>query len=178
MHAIMVRARVRNPALFEVIFELECDSKRRWVTCNGKCDLAALEKKSSGLSEPELLPELVSEILLDSILPEDPHRTENAVRGIVWGGLRLKSMRERVCEGLEVLRPYERILLEKVLGRWWCAFPGDDVIWDCFTKLVDKVKRADEAYLLSIYTGAPGIILKPGIDDPQLTENSSCEVPS
>lgn len=52
------------------------------------------------------------------------------------------------------------------------------MIWDCFTKLVDKVKRADEAYLLSIYTGAPGIILKPGIDDPQLTENSSCEVPS
>lgn len=178
IHAIMVRARVRNPALFEVIFELECDSKRRWVTCNGKCDLAALEKKSSGLPEPELLPELVSDILLDSILPEDPHRTENAVRGIVWGGLRLKSMRERVCEGLEVLRPYERILLEKVLGRWWCAFPGDDVIWDCFTELVDKVKRADEAYLLSIYTGAPGIILKPGIDDPQLTENSSCEVPS
>ena len=178
MHAIMVRARVRNPALFEVIFELECDSKRRWVTCNGKCDLAALEKKTPGLPEPELLPELVSDILLDTILPEDPHRTENAVRGIVWGGLRLKSMRERVCEGLAVLRPYERILLEKVLGRWWCTFPGDDVIWECFTKLVDEVKRADEAYLLSIYTGAPEIILKPGIDDPQLTENSSCEVPS
>ena len=178
MHAIMVRARVRNPALFEVVFELECDSKRRWITCNGKCDLAVLEKKIPGLPEPELLPELVSDILLDSILPEDPHRTENAVRGIAWGGLRLESMRERVCEGLAALRPYERILLEKVLGRWWCAFPGDDAIRGCFAKLVDKVKRADEACLLSIYTGAPGIILNPGIGDPQLTEDSSCEVPS
>lgn len=178
MHAIMVRARVRNPALFEVIFELECDSKRRWVTCNGKFDLAALEKKSSGLPEPDLLPELVSDILLDSILPEDPHRTENAVRGIAWGGLRLDSMRERVCEGLADLRPYERILLEKVLGRWLRAFPGDVVIRDCFAKLIDKVKRADEAYLLSIYSGAPGIILKPEIDCPQLTEDSNCEAPS
>lgn len=178
MHAIMVRARVRNPALFEVIFELECDSKRRWITCNGKCNLAALEKKTPGLPEPELLPELVSDILLDSILPEDPHRTENAVRGIAWGGLRLGSMRERVCEGLPALHPYERILLEKVLGRWWRTFTGDDVIWECFIKLVDKVKRADEAYLLSIYTGVSGIILKPGLGNPQLTENSSCETPS
>ena len=178
MHAIMVRVRVKNPALFEVIFELECDSKRRWITCNGKCDLAALKKIIPDLPEPESLPGLVSDILLDSILPEDPHRTENAVRGITWGGLRLESMRERACEGLTYLGPYERILLEKVLGRWWCAFPGDDVIRECFVKLSDKVNRADEAYLLSIYTGVPGPILKPGIVCPQLTEDSSCEAPS
>lgn len=178
MHAIMVRARVRNPSLFEVIFELECDSKRRWLTCNGKCHLTALKKKTPCLPEPESLTELVSDILLDSILPEDPHRTENAVRGIAWGGLRLENMRERVCKGLADLRPYERILLEKVLGRWLRAFPGDDVIRDCFAKLIDKVKRADEACLLSIYSGVPGIILKPEIDCPQLTEDSSCEVPS
>lgn len=178
MHAIMVRARVRNPSLFEVIFELECDSKRRWMTCNGKCHLTALKKKTPCLPEPESLTELVSDILLDSILPEDPHRTENAVRGIAWGGLRLENMRERVCKGLADLRPYERILLEKVLGRWLRAFPGDDVIRDCFAKLIDKVKRADEACLLSIFSGVPGIILKPEIDCPQLTEDSSCEVPS
>lgn len=178
MHAIMVRARARNPALFEMIFELECDSKRRWITCNGKCNLAALKMGTPGLPEPESLPELVSDILIDSILPEDPHRTENAVRGIAWGGLCLESMRERVCEGLADLLPYERILLEKVLGRWWRAFPGDDMIWDCIINLIDKVKRADEAYLLSIYTGASGIILKPGIGNPLLTENSSCETPS
>lgn len=178
MHAIMVRARVRNPTFFEVIFELECDSKRRWMTCNGKCHLTALKEKTPGLPEPESLTELVSDILLDSILPEDPHRTENAVRGIVWGGLRLENMRKRVCKGLADLRPYERILLEKVLGRWLRAFPGDDVIRDCFAKLIDKVKRADEACLLSIYSGAPDIILKPGIDYPQLTEESCCEVPS
>lgn len=178
MHAIMVRTRARNPTLFEVIFELECDSKRRWMTCNGKCHLTALEKTTPGLSEPESLPELVSDILLDSILPEDPHRTENAVRGIAWGGLRLDSMRERVCEGLADLRPYERILLEKVLGRWLRAFPGDNVIRDCFAKLIDKVNRADEACLLLIYTGAPAIIFKPGIAEPQLTEDSCCEAPS
>ncbi len=72
MHAIMVRARVRNPAFFKVIFELECDSKRRWMTCNGKCHLTALKKRTPGLPEPESLPELVSDILLDSILPEGP----------------------------------------------------------------------------------------------------------
>ena len=126
-HVVMVRARVRKPALFEVMFELECDSKRRWITCNGKCELPALEKAGPGLPEPGSLPELVTDILLDSILPEDPHRTEDAVRGITWGGMCLEGVRGRACEGLPALHSYERILLEKVLGRWWHAFPGDDV---------------------------------------------------
>ena len=177
-HVVMVRARARKPALFKVMFELECDSKRRWITCNGKCELPALEKADPGLPEPESLPELVTDILLDSILPEDPHRTEDAVRGITWGGLCLEGVRNRVCEGLSTLHSYERVLLEKVLGHWWHAFPGDDVIQDCFAKLLDDVKRADEACVLSICVGAPGIILKPDIDSPRLTEGSSCEVPS
>lgn len=177
-HVIMVRARVRNPAFFEVMFELERDSKRRWITCNGKCKLPALEKADLGLPEPGSLPELVTDILLDSILPEDPHRTEDAVRGITWGGLRLKGMRGRVCEGLPALHSYERILLEKALCRWWRAFPGDDAIRVCFARLLDKVKRADEACVLSICVGAPGIILKSDIVDPRSTEGGSCEVPS
>ena len=81
-HIVMVRARARKPALFKVMFELECDSKRRWITCNGKCELPALEEAGSDLPEPGSLPELVTDILLDSILPEDPHRTEDAVRGL------------------------------------------------------------------------------------------------
>ena len=177
-HVVMVRARVRKPALFEVMFELECDSKRRWITCNGKCELPALEKVGPGLPEPGSLPELVTDILLDSILPEDPHRTEDAVRGITWGGMRLEGVRSRACEGLPVLHSYERILLEKVLGRWWHAFPGDDTIRACFVRLLDKVKRADEACVLSICVGAPGIILKSDMDDPKLMEGSRCEVPS
>lgn len=177
-HVVMVRARVRTPALFEVMFELECDSKRRWITRNGKCELPALEKAAPGLPEPGSLPELVTDILLDSILPEDPHRTEDAVRRITWGGLRLGGVRSRACEGLPALHSYERILLEKVLGRWWHAFPGDDAIRACFVRLLDKVKRADEACALSICVGAPGIILKPDIADPRPTEGGSCEVPS
>lgn len=177
-HVIMVRARVRNPAFFEVMFELERDSKRRWITCNGKCELPALEKADLGLPEPGSLPELVTDILLDSILPEDPHRTEDAVRGITWSGLRLEGVRGRVCEGLPALHSYERILLEKVLCRWWRAFPGDDAIRACFVRLLDKAKRADEACVLSICVGAPGIILKSDIVDPRSTEGGSCEVPS
>lgn len=177
-HVVMVRARVRKPALFEVMFELECDSKRRWITCNGKCELPALEKAGPGLPEPGSLPELVTDILLDSILPEDPHRTEDAVRGITWGGMCLEGVRGRACEGLPALHSYERILLEKVLGRWWHAFPGDDAIRACFVRLLDKMKRVDEACVLSICVGAPGIILKPDIADPLPTEGGSCEVPS
>lgn len=177
-HVVMVRARVRKPALFEVMFELECDSKRRWITCNGKCELPALEKAGPGLPEPGSLPELVTDILLDSILPEDPHRTEDAVRGITWGGMCLEGVRGRACEGLPALHSYERILLEKVLGRWWHAFPGDDAIRACFVRLLDKMKRVDEACVLSICAAAPGIILKPDIADPLPTEGGSCEVPS
>lgn len=177
-HVVMVRARVRNPALFEAMFELECDSKRRWITCNGKCELPALEKADPDLPGPESLSELVTDILLDSILPEDPHRSEDAVRGITWGGLRLEEVRNRVREGLPFLHPYERILLEKVLGRWRRAFPGDDVIRGCFAGLIDEVKRADEACVLSICVGASGVILKSDTDGPRLTEDSSCEVPS
>ncbi len=176
-HVVMVRARLRKPALFEVMFELECDSKRRWITCNGKCELPALEKAGPGLPEPGSLPELVTDILLDSILPEDPHRTEDAVRGITWGGMCLEGVRGRACEGLPALHSYERILLEKVLGRWWHAFPGDDAIRACFVRLLDKMKRVDEACVLSICVGAPGIILKPDIADPLPTEGGSCEVP-
>lgn len=76
------------------------------------------------------------------------------------------------------LHSYERILLEKALCRWWRAFPGDDAIRACFARLLDKVKRADEACVLSICVGAPGIILKPDIVDPRPTEGGSCEVPS
>lgn len=177
-HVVMVRARARKPALFKVMFELECDSKRRWITCNGKCELPALEEAGSDLPEPGSLPELVTDILLDSILPEDPHRTEDAVRGITWGGLHLEGVRNRVCEGLPALRSYERILLEKVLGRWRHAFPGDDTIRNCLARLLDEVKRLDEACVLSICVGASGIILKSDMDDPKLMEGSRCEVPS
>lgn len=120
----------------------------------------------------------MTDILLDSILPEDPHRTEDAVRGITWGGMCLEGVRGRACEGLPALHSYERILLEKVLGRWWHAFPGDDAIRACFVRLLDKMKRVDEACVLSICVGAPGIILKPDIADPLPTEGGSCEVPS
>lgn len=177
-HIVMVRARARKPALFKVMFELECDSKRRWITCNGKCELPALEEAGSDLPEPGSLPELVTDILLDSILPEDPHRTEDAVRGITWGGLHLEGVRNRVCEGLPALRSYERILLEKVLGRWRHVFPGDDTIRNCLARLLDEVKRLDEACVLSICVGASGIILKSDMDDPKLMEGSRCEVPS
>ena len=163
---------------FKVMFELECDSKRRWITCNGKCELPALEEAGSDLPEPGSLPELVTDILLDSILPEDPHRTEDAVRGITWGGLHLEGVRNRVCEGLPALRSYERILLEKVLGRWRHVFPGDDTIRNCLARLLDEVKRLDEACVLSICVGASGIILKSDMDDPKLMEGSRCEVPS
>ena len=177
-HVVMVRARARKPEFFRVMFELECDSKRRWITCNGKCELPALEEASPDLPEPESLSELVTDILLDSILPEDPHRTEDAVRGITWGGLHLEGVRNRVCEGLPALHSYERILLEKVLGCWRHAFPGDGVIRNCLARLLDEVKRADEACVLSICAEAPGIILKSDMDDPKLTEGSRCEVPS
>lgn len=177
-HIVMVRARARKPALFKVMFELERDSKRRWITCNGKCELPALEEAGPDLPGPESLSELVTDILLDSILPEDPHRTEDAVRGITWGGLHLEEVRNRVCEGLPALHSYERILLEKVLGCWRHAFPGDDAIRNCLAGLLDEVKRADEACVLSICAEVPGIILKSNMDDPRLMEGSRCEVPS
>ena len=177
-HVVMVRARARKPEFFKVMFELECDSKRRWITCNGKCELPALEEASPDLPGPESLSELVTDILLDPILPEDPHRTEDAVRGITWGGLHLEGVRNRVCEGLPALHSYERILLEKVLGCWRHAFPGDGVIRNCLARLLDEVKRADEACVLSICAEAPGIILKSDMDDPKLMEGSRCEVPS
>ena len=177
-HVVMVRARARKPALFKIMFELECDSKRRWITCNGKCELPALGEAGPDLPGPESLSELVTDILLDSILPEDPHRTEDAVRGITWGGLHLEGVRNRVCEGLPALHSYERILLEKVLGCWRHAFPGDGVIRNCLARLLDEVKRADEACVLSICAEAPGIILKSDMDGPKLMEGSRCEVPS
>lgn len=83
-----------------------------------------------------------------------------------------------MCEGLPALHSYERILLEKVLGCWRHAFPGDGVIRNCLARLLDEVKRADEACVLSICAEAPGIILKSDMDDPKLMEGSRCEVPS
>ena len=40
------------------------------------------------------------------------------------------------------------------------------------------MKRLDEACVLSICVGRPGIILKSDMDDPKLMEGSRCEVPS
>ena len=55
-HAIMVRARAKAPSLFGPMFELERDSKRKWVTCNGKCKLPVMKRENPDLPEPESLP--------------------------------------------------------------------------------------------------------------------------
>lgn len=177
-HAIMVRARAKAPSLFGPMFELERDSKRKWVTCNGKCKLPVMKRENPDLPEPESLPEIVTDILLDSVIAQDPHRTENAVRGIVWGGLRVKEMRSRVCRAVRSFDPYERILLEKVLDRWMCACPEDEEIVGCLLGLIGGLDRADEACVLSIVAGAPDLILRSDAKSPKPLENGRSKIPS
>ena len=177
-HAIMVRAQSKSPTFLEVMFELECDSKRGWMTCNGKCDLPVIERGDLGLPEPESLPELAADILLDSVVAHDPHRAENAVRGIVWGGLRVGGMRSRVCSALPGFDPYGRILLEKVLDRWMRVHWEDEDIVKCLFGLIDRMDRVDEACVLSIIVGAPGLILKPDLKTPEPFGGGHSKVPS
>lgn len=177
-HIVLVRAQSKSPELLEVMFELECDSKRRWITCNGKCGLPAMSQRDRNLPEPVALSGLVADILLDSVISNDPHRTENSVRGIVWGGLHVEGIKNRVCKALPSLDPYGRILLEKVLDRWIRAYPDDENIAICLSRLLHKVNRTDEACALSNIVDAPGIILKTGIKDPDPGENGCSEIPS
>lgn len=177
-HIVLDRARSKSPELLEVMFELECDSKRRWITCNGKCDLPAMSQRDRNLPEPVALSGLIADILLDSVIANDPHRTENSVRGIVWGGLHVEGIKNRVCKALPNLDPYGRILLEKVLDRWIRAYPDDENIAICLSRLLHKVNRIDEACVLSKIVDAPGIILKTGTKDPDPGENGCSEIPS
>lgn len=177
-HAILVRAQSKNPLLLKTMFELECDSKRKWITCNGKCDLPAMKQVNPIMPEPEALPELIADILLDSVIAHDPHRTEDAVRGVVWGGLHVGGIRNRVCKALPSMDPYARILLEKVLDRWMRAYPEDTDISICCSRLLDGVNRADEACVLSIIAGAPELIVKSDMKDPDSIGNGCSRIPS
>lgn len=177
-HVIMVRAQSKFPEFLGTMFELECDSKRRWITCNGRCDLPVVEQESSSLPEPKSLAELVTDILLDSVVAHDPHRTENAVRGISWGGLRVEGIRSRVCEALPTFDSHGRMLLEKILDRWMCAHPQDNMMIACLSELIYKVQRADEALVLSAISGTPGCILGFGMKDPKPIGSGHSEVPS
>ena len=177
-HAIMVRSKAKSPALFETMFTLEHDSKRKWISCNGKCALPAFENDEPDFPRPDSLPELVSDILLDSVVPHDPHRTEDAARGIVWGGLHLRSMRSRVCESLTNFDSYGRILLEKILGLWIRAFPEDEVITTCLTKITNELRRADEAGVLSAIIGAPKLIVRADVEDPKTIGSGRSKIPS
>lgn len=177
-YAVRVRAMAKSPTFFETMFELECDSKRRWVTCNDRCNPPVLEKEVRSLPEPVSLPELAADILLDSIIPQDPHRLENAVRGITWGGLHVREIISRVCAALPTIDPSGRILLEKVLDRWMRACPEEDDIQNCFSELFDTLTRADEACVLSFATSAPGIILKSDVDAPVPVGSGSSKIPS
>lgn len=177
-HVIMVRVLANNPTLLGEMFRLECESKRKWITCNDKCELPAMEQRDSGLPAPESLPDLVADILLNSMVSQDPHRTENAVRGITWGGLCVKEMKYRVCEALPNLDPYERILLEKVLDRWMRAHSVDEDITTCLYGLINRVERADEACVLSIIVRSPWLILRPDVEDPKPVESGRSKIPS
>lgn len=177
-HVIMVRARAKSPTLLGDMFRLECDSKRKWITCNDKCELPVMEQRDSGLPDPESLPDLVADILLNSVVAQDPHRTENAVRGITWGGLHVREMKNRVCKALPSFDPYERILLEKVLNRWMCARSGDRNITTCFDELINGVDRADEACVLSVIMRSPWLILRPDVKDPKPIGDGRSKIPS
>lgn len=176
--AVRVRTKAKSPTLFETIFELECDSKRRWITCNGRCNPPVLEKEVRSLPEPASLPELATDILLDSIVPQDPHRLENAVRGISWGGLHVRGIINRVCVALPTIDPFGRTLLEKVLDRWMRVCPEEDDILNCLYGIFDALTRADEACVLSFATREPGIILKSDVDAPVPTGSGSSKIPS
>lgn len=177
-YAVRVRTKAKSPTLFETIFELECDSKRRWITCNGRCNPPVLEKEVRSLPEPASLPELATDILLDSIVPQDPHRLENAVRGISWGGLHVRGIINRVCVALPTIDPFGRTLLEKVLDRWMRVCPEEDDILNCLYGIFDALTRADEACVLSFATREPGIILKSDVDAPVPTGSGSSKIPS
>lgn len=177
-YAVRIRAKVNSPTLFETMFELECDSKRRWITCNGRCNPPVPEKEVRSLPEPTSLPELATDILLDSIVPQDPHRLENAVRGIIWGGLHVREIISRVCVALPTIDPFGRILLEKVLDCWIRACPEEDDILNCLYGLIDALTRADEACVLSLATRAPRIILKTDVDVPMPVGSGSSKIPS
>lgn len=177
-HVIIARAQSKSPLFLETMFELERDSKRKWITCNGRCGLPTMGQERPDLPEPGSLTELVTDILLDSVVAHDPHRTENAVRGISWGGLHMKGIRVRVCEALPSVDPYGRILLEKVLDLWMRSHPNENMVAMCLSELIKLVNRADEAIVLSIISGASDIILKPDLKDPKPIGNGHSEIPS
>ena len=177
-HIILVRAQSKNPALLETMFELECDSKRRWITCNKKCELPTIKHEKLSLPRPKVLAEHIADILIDSVIAHDPHRTENATRGIAWGGLHVEGIKGRTCKALPNLDSYGRILLEKVLDCWMCAYPGDEDIANCLLQLINEVSRADEACVLSIIAETPRLILRPDMKDPKPVGDGSSKIPS
>lgn len=159
--AFAIRERIASHPEHDIneFFDIEYESKLRWLTANWTFKLQGLEEpenlESDSCDEGANidLATLCTDILIDLLVENDPHRTEDAVRGLAWLGGKVSSSRERSFQRFDELAPRARALLIKLAGYWLKL--GSVEAKTFLESAMMTTESCSELMLLSVMLGMP-----------------------
>lgn len=167
------RAEKKAPELLAGFFADEFESKKLWLTANGKLPLNGYPPEDSTSEPPVDLASLVADSLTDLLVTQNPRMCEGALRGLAWGGLAIKGIRERVYHLYSSCTSSKRIMLLKLLAYWRDRNLDKDNINSIFECSLTKSKRLDETSLLCVLLNKPKVKCLAKPTSPSYTTNKN-----
>lgn len=166
------RAEKKSPELLAGFFNSEFESKKLWLTANGKLPLNGYPSEDSVSEPPKDLASLVADSLIDLLVAQNPRMCEGALRGLAWGGLAVKGIRERAYHLCSSCTGTKRIMLFKLFAYWRDENLDKDDINSLLKYFLTKSERLDETSLLCVLLNKPTVkcLAKPAIS-PSYTTN-------
>jgi hypothetical protein len=152
-HVICQRVERCYPELAIKLYRAEIESKRLWITADGLLDYPSKPIEHSS-DVPHTIESLCTDILVDSLMPQDPHRCENVMRGLSWGGTYVKAIRERLYEKCGLSPRRTRMLIHKLVHYWQSrGVVSDKEAASYWSKAAEHATGLDEAYIIRIGAG-------------------------
>lgn len=166
------RAEKKAPELLAGFFNDEFESKKLWLTANGKLPLNGYPPEDYASEPPKDLASLVADSLIDLLVAQNPRMCEGALRGLAWGGLAVKGIRERAFHLCSSCTDSKRIMLFKLFAYWRDGDLDKDDINSLLKCFLTKSERLDETSLLCVLLNKPTVkcLAKPSTS-PSYTTN-------
>lgn len=154
--AFAIRERLITHLEYDIddYFNIEYESKLRWLTANKAFRLEDIN--GSTYHGQNIIPScnlstLCADFLIDSLIENDPHRSEDATRSLAWVGAISSLVRERCFERFGGLAPRARTLILK-LAAYWLQL-GHAKIETFFETALLNTENCSEFLLISIALG-------------------------
>ena len=157
--AFAIRERIASHPEYDIneFFDIEHESKLRWLTANKAFELQGLEEPE-GLESDDHdentgtdLVTFCTDTLVDLLVENDPHRTEDAIRGLAWLGEKVPPSCDRLFQRFDKLAPRARVLIVKLAGYWLKS--GNVEVRDFLESAMVTTESCSELMLLSSILG-------------------------